>query len=601
MVGLLGSGGAAAAPAWVQAPPRELSVAADTVTPAKSSPTTSYQASTSAGINAANPAPAQTTIGAAAGGTLTLRGAISNALGTIQANAGTVTLDSATISGGVLATSQSGAIHVTSDATLDGSANNITLTAGGLAVVDPDGTLTLKGTLAVSGVVDSHAAGTVAAVTNGGSVSGVILLDGGRLRGGTITTDANDARSALEMTVHGGTLDGTADTVTLAGVAISGGSGTVTNAGMIGGGGTDAVTLAAGFANRVILDPGASFVGVVDGGNPAGGGIASTLELAGGAGATTLSGLGSQFINFSTVAIDPGAFVRLSGGNSLVAGVTLADAGELNIAGGASLTEVVPGVVSDAPGAASGLTVDGAGFGALQLSGGAAVTAGSLDAGVISSAVGQISLSGSGTELLVTNAATVADDGTGVLSVLSGATVAAASLTIGSQGDSSGALVVSGAGSLVRLSGELNIGTSLGVGDLTVGPGAVVHASVVNLQGQVVLEGGLLDPTVQLINQGQTAGGYGTLAAGDIVDEGVIQAGGTKPSQKLLLVEGAVLGGGTLTVNGTLGLDTALLWETRGAAPLVMAGTELAAARRAVTVNTSHGTSGSVRTTSQAL
>ena len=198
------------------------------------------------------------------------------------------------------------------------------------------------------------------------------------------------------------------------------------------------------------------------------------------------------------------------------------------------------------------LDVGAAGSGALQISGGATVTAGSLDAGNVAAAVGQIGLTGAGTELFVTNAATVADDGTGVLSVLNGATFAAASLTIGNTGNSSGALIVSGTGSEVNLSGALNIGTALGIGDLTVGPGAAVHASVVSLQGQVVLEGGLLDPTVQLINQGQTAGGFGTIAAGDIVDEGVIQAGGNKASQRLLLVEGTILGGGTLTVNGTL-------------------------------------------------
>ena len=190
------------------------------------------------------------------------------------------------------------------------------------------------------------------------------------------------------------------------------------------------------------------------------------------------------------------------------------------------------------------------GNGVLQLSAGATLVAGSLDAGVVATDVGQIGLTGAGTELTVTGSATVADDGTGVLSVLAGATFAATNLTIGAQGDSSGALVVSGDGSVVQLSGALNIGTALGIGDLTVGPGAAVHASVVNLQGQVVLEGGLLDPTVQLINQGQTAGGFGTIAAGDIVDEGVIQAGGNKASQKLLLVVGTVLGGGTLTANG---------------------------------------------------
>jgi collagen type I/II/III/V/XI/XXIV/XXVII alpha len=112
-------------------------------------------------------------------------------------------------------------------------------------------------------------------------------------------------------------------------------------------------------------------------------------------------------------------------------------------------------------------------------------------------------------------------------------------------------VVVSGSGSVVNITGNLNVGTSLGTGDLTIGPGAVVNAKVVSLQGQVVLENGELDPTVNLINQGQTAGGSGTIAAGDIVDEGVIQAGASKPSQKLLVVSGTVLGGGPWTINGT--------------------------------------------------
>ena len=190
--------------------------------------------------------------------------------------------------------------------------------------------------------------------------------------------------------------------------------------------------------------------------------------------------------------------------------------------------------------------------GVLQMTNGSTVITSTLDAGIIASAVGQIGLSGTATNLTVAGDATVADDGTGVLSVLNGATFAASSLTIGSKADSSGAAVVSGNGSVINLSGALNVGTSLGTGDLTVGPGAAVHASAVNLQGQVVLEGGLLDPTVQNIGQGQTTGGFGTLAAGDIIDEGVIQAGGTKPSQRLLIVNGTILGGGTLTINGTV-------------------------------------------------
>src|SRR5262249_13338922 len=155
-------------------------------------------------------------------------------------------------------------------------------------------------------------------------------------------------------------------------------------------------------------------------------------------------------------------------------------------------------------------------------------------------AVANVSLTDPGTSLTVAGEATVADDGTAVLSVLNGATFAASDLTIGSLSDSSGALVVSGAGSVVNLSGALNVGTALGTGDLTVGPGAAVHASVVNLQGQVVLEGGLLDPTVQMINPGQIIGGYGTIAADAILDEGLIEAGGRDATSKTLVVQGTL-------------------------------------------------------------
>jgi T5SS/PEP-CTERM-associated repeat protein len=255
-------------------------------------------------------------------------------------------------------------------------------------------------------------------------------------------------------------------------------------------------------------------------------------------------------------------------------GFVVGDAGlgGLSIEGGATVI-TAPGTGSSLPGlviantagaAGSSVNVFGAGStlqvtglldvgvdgsGALSIGDGALVTADTLDAGNIATGVANINVSGA--TFIVAGDATVADDGTGVMSVLSGATLAAANLTIGAQGDSSGALVVSGTGSVVNVSGDLNVGTALGTGDLTIGPDAVVNAQVVNLQGEVVLENGELDPTVNLINQGQTAGGSGTIAAGEIVDEGVIQAGGSKPSQKLLVVAGTVLGGGAWTINGS--------------------------------------------------
>jgi hypothetical protein len=87
------------------------------------------------------------------------------------------------------------------------------------------------------------------------------------------------------------------------GVFIKSGPGTVTNAGKIDGGTGNAVLLGAGFQNRVIADPGATFYGTVDGGTAAD----ATLELASGSGTGTISGFGSQFTNFGTIAFDPRA------------------------------------------------------------------------------------------------------------------------------------------------------------------------------------------------------------------------------------------------------------------------------------------------------
>ncbi|MGC8478259.1 MAG: hypothetical protein ACP5NP_18055, partial [Acetobacteraceae bacterium] len=87
-----------------------------------------------------------------------------------------------------------------------------------------------------------------------------------------------------------GTISGKTDGVYLAG-------GTVTNAGTIIGG-TDAVLFSSGGADRLIVDPGAVFGGKVA--DAAGGGA---LELAAGAGAGTIAGLGATIVGFSQTTI----------------------------------------------------------------------------------------------------------------------------------------------------------------------------------------------------------------------------------------------------------------------------------------------------------
>jgi T5SS/PEP-CTERM-associated repeat protein len=133
---------------------------------------------------------------------------------------------------------------------------------------------------------------------------------------------------------------------------------TVVNAGSIGGT-PDAVKFAAGATDLLVIDPGASFSGIVDGGNTIGATSVSTLELASGASAGTLSGLGSKYIDFAQVTIDSGAGWTLSGANTIAAGVTLT---ELN---GASLTDsgalVNDGLISIDPSSLIVASIDGTG------------------------------------------------------------------------------------------------------------------------------------------------------------------------------------------------------------------------------------------------
>jgi Hint domain len=106
-------------------------------------------------------------------------------------------------------------------------------------------------------------------------------------------------------------------------------TGTLSNAGTIEGsigGGAGTIALAAGYADRLVVEPGATFAAVVDGGNTIGSTVASTLEFASGASTGTLSGLGSQFIDFAQMTLDAGATWALNGA---AAGVTMSNAGTL--------------------------------------------------------------------------------------------------------------------------------------------------------------------------------------------------------------------------------------------------------------------------------
>ena len=104
-------------------------------------------------------------------------------------------------------------------------------------------------------------------------------------------------------------------------------TGTVVNAGTIAGSGGTAVRFGSG-TERLVVDPGAVFVGNVIGGSGA-----NTMELASAASAGTIGGIGSCFTGFGSILVDAGAAWTLTGANTVASGASLTDAGVLTVTG----------------------------------------------------------------------------------------------------------------------------------------------------------------------------------------------------------------------------------------------------------------------------
>ncbi|HEY4171990.1 MAG TPA: Hint domain-containing protein [Rhodopila sp.] len=105
---------------------------------------------------------------------------------------------------------------------------------------------------------------------------------------------------------------------------------TIVNAGLISGIHA-AVQIEAGYNDLLAVAPGGTFTGLVDGGNTVGATATSTLELTAGTGGGTLSGLGTQFIDFAQITIDAGASWTLTGSNAMPTGTTVTNAGTLTL------------------------------------------------------------------------------------------------------------------------------------------------------------------------------------------------------------------------------------------------------------------------------
>ena len=236
----------------------------------------------------------------------------------IQGSAGTVSNDGTIVStdaagagvylthGGSVSNLADGRISTNYDGITTDNAIGLVENAGTIAAGDGAGVDLLEGGSAtndaggmISGTwgiaIQNYMLGSVLNLGTivGGAESGVYLA------GGSVTNEV------------GGQISGTW------GVAITGGLGIVVNAGTIAstaaGESATAVTLKSGFANEVVVDPGAVFIGMVDGGNAVGGDTVSTLELASGLAAGTLSGFGTQFVDFGAIVFDPNAAWLLSG------------------------------------------------------------------------------------------------------------------------------------------------------------------------------------------------------------------------------------------------------------------------------------------------
>jgi plastocyanin len=275
----------------------------------------------------------------------------------------------------------------------------------GVTLTD-SGTLINEGSILTDGLALQVAGG--GSLVNAGSISGSASIGAGvyLAAGSSITNQSGGAISGYRAivatgaatVVNSGAIDG--DGTSAFGVDLRAGGSVTNQSGGTISGGLDAVRFAAGYSSLLVVDPGAVFIGTVTGGNTIGSAVVSTLELASGASAGTLTGLGSQFIDFSNITIDSAATWTVSG--TIGAGYAITDSGMLTNTGdlGSGVTLGAGATLINAAGAYVGFGGEGSGPSVAGLGGGASTiqnlgTIGSFadtEAGDIG-----ISLSGGGT------------------------------------------------------------------------------------------------------------------------------------------------------------------------------------------------------------
>jgi hypothetical protein len=183
----------------------------------------------------------------------------------------------------------------------------------------PGGSVTNAATASITGaqygVIISGGAGTL--VNDGSIISSVIGVD---LRsGGSVT---NGTSASITSAYFGVIISGGAGTVVNDGSITSSGigvrliGGTLTNAGLIIGNSGTAVAFGGTDSDLLVLDAGFGFSGLVSGGTSS----SNSIELASSSSAGTVTGLGSEFISFGSIAFDAGARWFASGTQRGLAG-----------------------------------------------------------------------------------------------------------------------------------------------------------------------------------------------------------------------------------------------------------------------------------------
>jgi hypothetical protein len=208
----------------------------------------------------------------------------------------------------------------------------------------------VAGVWLVAGGYVTNAAG--ASIT--GNFDGVLVdVSGTVVNDGSIATTGTGG-IGVELELHGSVTNAAGASITggTIGVSVDWG-GTLTNAGTIatklGNAGT-AVAFGGTSANRLVLEPGFGFTGVVVGSASAG----NTMELASAASSGTVTGLGTQFVDFYLIDFDAGAKWSIAGGTAA-------------LAGGEVISGFTTGDTIDVVGVSE--TIAGAGFGTLSLAG----------------------------------------------------------------------------------------------------------------------------------------------------------------------------------------------------------------------------------------